>query len=151
MINRIVLSVFLLSVIIVTSCTSEDNGGIIIDTSNIQQMSETAKSGTWRITSFVDSGKNETANFTGYDFNFNDNGTLSATKDPNTINGTWSITNGSSSNSSNVDFDIAFASPNNFEELSEDWDIVSISNSKIDLIHVSGGNGGTDTLTFEKN
>ncbi len=148
--NRIILGMFLTILTVITSCTTDDNAGIIIDTSNIQQMSETAKSGIWRITSFIDSGKNETANFTGYDFTFNDNGTLTASNNSNTINGTWSVRNGSSSSSNDVDFDIAFASPNNFEELSEDWDIVSISNSKIDLIHVSGGNGGTDTLTFEK-
>jgi hypothetical protein len=150
MINRIVLGMFLMTIMIVTSCSSEDNGGIIIDTANIQQISETAKSGTWRITSFIDSGKNETAHFVGYDFTFNDNGTITASNGSNSINGTWSVSNGSSSNSSNIDFDIAFASPNNFEELSEDWDIISISNAKIDLIHISGGNGGTDTLTFEK-
>ncbi len=150
MINRIVLGMFLITTMIVTSCTSEDNAGIIIDTANIQQISNTAKSGTWRITSFIDSGNNETANFTGYDFTFNDNGTLTASNNSNTINGTWSVRNGSSSSSNDVDFDIAFVAPNNFEDLSEDWDIVSISDAKIDLIHVSGGNGGTDTLTFEK-
>jgi hypothetical protein len=50
-----------------------------------------------------------------------------------------------------VDFNIVFLSPADFEELSEDWSILSISPSKIELKHVSGGNGGTDFLTFEKN
>ena len=147
--NKIVLTILLVVVFIVTSCSSDD-GDIIIDTANIQQISNTAKTGTWHITSFIDSGNNETANFTGYNFTFNDNGTLAASNGSNTINGTWSVTNSSSSSSNDVDFNIAFASPPNFQELSEDWDIVSASNSKIDLIHVSGGNGGTDTLTFEK-
>jgi len=150
MINRIVLGMFLITIMIVTSCTSEDNAGIIIDTANIQQISNTAKSGTWRITSFIDSGNNETANFVGYDFTFNDNGAITASNGSNVINGTWSVSNGSSSNSNDVDFDITFVAPNNFEDLSEDWDIVSISDTKINLIHISGGNGGTDTLIFEK-
>jgi hypothetical protein len=50
-----------------------------------------------------------------------------------------------------LDFTISFASPDNFTELSEDWKVLSRTDSKIELKHVSGGNGGTDLLTFEKN
>jgi hypothetical protein len=50
-----------------------------------------------------------------------------------------------------LDFIISFASPANFRELSEDWEILSRTASKIKLKHVSGGNGGTDLLTFEEN
>ena len=58
---------------------------------------------------------------------------------------------GSSGNSTgDIDFNIFFASPADFAELSEDWDIISHTASKIELKHVSGGNGGTDLLTFEK-
>ena len=53
--------------------------------------------------------------------------------------------------SGDIDFNIFFASPVDFSELSEDWDIITNSSSKIELMHVSGGNGGTDLLTFEKN
>lgn len=55
------------------------------------------------------------------------------------------------STSGDIDFNIFFSSPADFAELSEDWDIISHSTSKIELKHVSGGNGGTDLLTFEKN
>jgi hypothetical protein len=44
-----------------------------------------------------------------------------------------------------------FASPADFADLSDDWDVVSRTDSKVQLIDVSGGNGGTDYLTFEKN
>ena len=70
--------------------------------------------------------------------------------------GTWSVTDSSNSSddsnsSSDIDFNIFFASPANFnDDLTEDWEIVTRSDSKIELIHVSGGNGGTDTLTFVK-
>ncbi len=101
-----------------------------------------------------DSDKVETDNFTGYIFTFNDNGALVAVKDSTTITGTWSVTDSNSSDddggSSDVDLNIFFASPPDFEELSDDWDIISVSNSKIELTDVSGGNGGTDFLTFEK-
>lgn len=44
-----------------------------------------------------------------------------------------------------------FTSPPDFEELTDDWDIISQTSSKIELIDISGGNGGTDYLTFQKN
>jgi len=141
--------------LIVTGCTSDD-AAAIDNSVKIEQIIDAAESGTWHITRFIDSGNDETTNFSGYNFTFKNGGTLTATNGSNTFNGIWSVTedddsNDDSSNDNDIDFNISFDTPPNFEELSEDWDIVSSNNSKIDLIHVSGGNGGTDTLTFTKN
>lgn len=118
------------------------------------QTINTVQSGSWKITYFFDSDQNETNHFTGYVFTFNENGSLVAVKGSTTVTGTWSVTDSNSSDddggSNDTDFNIFFASPADFEDLSDDWDIISISNSKIELTDVSGGNGGTDFLTFEK-
>jgi len=37
-----------------------------------------------------------------------------------------------------------------FEEFNDDWDVLSATNTRIELQDVSGGGGGTDTLVFEK-
>lgn len=133
---------------------SNDDDEINNNSQQIAQIENIAQSGTWQITNFVDSGQNETSDFTGYTFSFNTDGTLVATNGANTLNGTWSITDDSSDDDSSddIDFNIFFPVPesNNFEELNDDWDIVSISSNKIELIDISGGNGGTDVLTFEK-
>jgi hypothetical protein len=124
------------------------------NSAEIEQIKNTILSGSWQITSLIDSGIDETIHFTGYNFTFNSNGTIIASNGNETVNGTWSITNSNndSSSSGDIDFNIFFQSPANFnDDLSEDWEIVSKSNTKIELIHISGGNGGTDTLTFEKN
>ncbi|NDV43652.1 hypothetical protein GTK07_09985 [Muricauda sp. 40Bstr401] len=115
-----------------------------------------ALSGDWVITYFFDTDKEETSNFNGYTFKFNADGTLVASNGTTDVNGTWSITDSNSSDDdsnkdSDVDFNILFASPNNFEDLSDDWDIVSFTSTRIELIDVSGGNGGTDKLVFEIN
>lgn len=140
------------------NCSDDDDGGSNSDNSQqIAQIEDTAESGTWRITNFNDSGQNETSDFTGYSFEFNSNGTLVASNGSNTVNGSWSVTDSSSSSSSSddddIDFNIFFQVPNDsdFEDLNDDWDVVSISSNKIELIDISGGNGGTDLLTFEKN
>jgi hypothetical protein len=280
-----------------TACTKDsDNVDENLDLARLQAdievMTDDVTSGSWVITNFIDSDKNETANFTGYGFTFNSDGSLIADNGANNVTGTWSITidddsnDGSNSDSSDdsndddcnsctisqltdvltacsnwfvdklerndsdfeenyngydfnfdadgsvtvtsgsstysgtwvatgsgnniqvvltitdlmdiedtwtlheielangesqvdfridgndrlrfrngctigdfsggsssgdIDFNIFFASPVDFSELSEDWDIITNSSSKIELIHESGGNGGTDLLTFEKN
>lgn len=139
-----------------STCSSDDDDGGQIDNSQeIAQIENDVQSGTWRITSYVDSGQDETNDFNGYTFTFGSDGTLTAENGTNTMTGTWSVTDdsSSSSSSSDIDFNIFFPVPdtNDFEDLNDDWDIVSSMSTKLELIDVSGGNGGTDTLTFEKN
>jgi hypothetical protein len=157
--NRKKLKFGILFIVALTfmACSSDDNNN---DTNNnntnteIQQTSDLMTSSDWIITNFNDSGQDETSNFNGYTFSFNSNGTLVATNGSNMVSGTWSIVDDSSNDDSNdnddIDFNIFFASPDEFTDLSEDWNIVSKTNTVIVLTHVSGGNGGTDHLTFEK-
>lgn len=140
-------------------CSTDDDDGSTNDNSQeIAQIENTAESGTWRITNFNDSGQNETSDFNGYDFTFNSDGSLVATNGSNTLTGTWSVTDDSnssddSSSDDDIDFNIFFPVPddNDFEDLNDDWDVVTTTSTRIELIDVSGGNGGTDMLTFEKN
>ena len=137
-----------------TSCSTDDSDNSSNDNSgSIENSEDIAQTGTWRVTNFIDSGDNETSDFNGYNFTFTSNGTLTASNGTTTYNGTWSITDSSSSSSDDLDFNIFFNVPsdNDFEDLNDDWDIVSITDNKIDLIDISGGNGGTDLLTFETN
>ena len=140
---------FLFGLVILSSCSSDDDNSTDNDTQT--QVENNVESGTWRITKFIDSGDDETNHYNGYNFTFNSSGVLNASNGTNSYNGTWSITDSSSSSSDDLDFNISFASPPDFEELSDDWDFISQTSTKIELIDVSGGNGGTDYLTFEKN
>ncbi len=135
------------------SCNKDDDNSQQQNTT-IPQTINTAQSGSWKVTYFFDSDHEETGHFTGYVFTFNENGSLVAVKGSTTVTGTWSVTDSNSSDddggSNDTDFNIFFASPADFEDLSDDWDIISVTNSKIELTDVSGGNGGTDFLTFQK-
>ena len=134
---------------VASTCSNDDNSS----SSNQTQVSNTVTSGTWRITLYNDSGIVKTANYTGYNFTFGANNVLLATNSSNNYSGTWSVTDSNSTDDSlsDLDFNILFTTPANFADLSDDWDIVSRTDNKIELIDVSGGNGGTDYLTFEKN
>jgi hypothetical protein len=136
---------------VASMCSSDDNSSSSQDPTPVVN---TATQGTWRVTSYIDSGTDETNHFSGYNFTFATGGVLSAANGTNTYTGTWSVTTDNSNDdnpSSDLDFNIFFASPADFADLSDDWDVVSYSDTSISLIDVSGGNGGTDTLVFTKN
>ena len=141
----------LLMLNVASMCSSDDNSSSSTDPTPVITI---VSQGTWRITSYVDSGTNETNHFTGYNFTFGASSVVTATNGTNTYTGTWSIVTDSSNDdnpSSDLDFNIAFASPADFEDLTDDWDIVTYTATTISLIDISGGNGGTDTLVFTKN
>ena len=77
--------------------------------------------------------------------NFNINGTVSASNGANTNNGTWSVF--SSGNQMTLDFGTNMP----FDEFNDDdWDVISVSSTEVVIRDISGGNGGTDTLTLQK-
>lgn len=134
-----------------TACSSDDDSGTPSNTT-VEEVVSTVTSGTWRITNYVDSGTNKTANFTEYDFTFGSNNVLTAANGVNTYEGVWSATNDDDDSPSNdIDFNILFSTPATFADLSDDWDVVERTSTKIRLVDDSGGDGGTDHLTFEKN
>jgi hypothetical protein len=163
--NLISKSMFIVAVALITVACSKDESNTTDNANNTNSAQQVTtlmtETGSWKITYFWDTDKDETNNFTGYVFNFNEDGTLVAVKGSTSVAGTWSVVD-DSSNSSNDDdgdstddddFNIFFSVPttSDFDDLIDDWDIISVSATKIELTDVSGGNGGTDFLTFEKN
>jgi hypothetical protein len=132
-------------------CSSDDDSSS--SSADVSQVVNTVSDGTWRVTLFDEDGNDHTNDFNGYNFTFGESNVLTATNGSTTITGYWSVTNSSSNDDSpsDVDFNILFTSPSDFAELSEDWHILERTPTKIRLRHISGGNGGTDLLTFEKN
>ena len=122
-ISKIGLLILMSFALISSSCSSsDDDDGSNNNNQNQQQLTNIAQSGNWTITYFFDTDSDETGDFIGYTFTFADSGVLTATNGTNTITGTWSVTNSSSNDdsSSDLDFNIFFASPPDFEELSDD-------------------------------
>lgn len=134
------------------SCSSSDDNNSSADPTPVINA---VRQGTWRVTTYVDSGTDKTSNFSGYTFTFGASNVLTAANGTNNYTGTWSVTSDDDDDDDNpsgdLDFNIAFASPAGFADLSDDWDVVSNSATTISLIDISGGNGGTDVLVFTKN
>ncbi|WP_298394914.1 hypothetical protein [Flavobacterium sp.] len=146
----VLLCIFMLNV--ASMCSKDDDNSSSSNT-HLNNVMNTVSSGTWKITLYNDSGTIKTSNYSGYNFTFGSGNALSASNGTNFNTGIWSVADSNSNDDSIDDLDLVinFNSPANFAELTDDWDIVTYSASKIELRDVSGGNGGTDLLTFQKN
>jgi len=137
------LALLLMGVVLTTSSCSKDDD----DNSPSAAVSTSLKSGTWRITSFSENGVDHTSDFSSFTFTFGNSGTVTAANSILTATGSWSTGLDDSQHKLILDFNSGAL----FDEISEDWEIVSQSSTQVSLRHVSGGSGGTDLLVFQKN
>lgn len=134
-----------------TSCTNDDAS----DAVGTEEIRSSATMGEWRLTQLVDSGIDETQEFVNYTFIFSDNGTVSARSEANTVTGRWSVVNDRDRDDQmdDLEFIIEFNVPESsiFDDLDEDWDILTVSDTKIALVDDDDDNEPSDLLTFERN
>lgn len=140
--KKIILFLAIAAMAAISSCSKNDDNSITAGS-----VSSTVSSGTWRVTYYWDTDHEETSNFSGYAFTFAGGNVLTAVNGGSTVTGTWQT----GTDNSTVKLIISFVTPANFAEISEDWHVLERTDTKIRLQHVSGGSGGTDYLTFEKN
>jgi len=139
------ISILSLLLFVSISCTDDDDTSNQV--SNPSEITTTVTDGTWIVTLFKEDDIIQTSNYSGYSFTFEANGELSATNGVITQSGDWSAY----TDSGYTKLDIMFTALDGpFEEISEDWNVISRTTTKIELKHVSGGDGSIDYLTFEK-
>jgi hypothetical protein len=133
----------LIGLLVFSACKKDDKNSSV----TVASINSTVVSGNWRVTYYYDTDHEETSSFSGYSFVFGSNGVITATKGATVVTGAWS----SGNDDSHVKLILAFSSPSSFAEISDDWHVIERTDTKIRLQDVSGGNGGTDYLTFERN
>ncbi|MGX5817966.1 lipocalin family protein [Chitinophaga lutea] len=101
--------------------------------------------GAWRVSHFSERGSDETSDFSGYTFTFQDNGTALAVKAGVNRTGSWSI----SGNRFNIDFGAKTDANKPLGELTDDWVILSRSSTDIRL--ADDNTSSAELLTFTKN
>ena len=131
------ITLLLLVIAAASSCKKDDSPSLV---------DNTIQKGNWKITFFQDSGNDETSHFSGYEFIFNSDGSVTASNGNNSVSGTW--TTGTDDSQSKLILNFGSTAP--FDELNEDWHVLEETSTMIRCEHISGGNGGTDYLTFEK-
>lgn len=103
--------------------------------------------GNWKVSYVTDNGVDHTSDFDAFKVQFASGGTVSASNDLLTINGTWNSYNDDSQNKLLLNFSTTTLSF--FAYLNEDWHILERTSTLFRLEHVSGGGGGTDYLTIQ--
>lgn len=151
--KKIKFSLLIAMLFVLTTSSMCSNDDSISSTNNPADVINIVNNGSWRITYYYDTNQEETNTFSGYNFTFESNNVLKASNGTNNYTGSWSVTDSNSNddNISDLDFNIAFSTPIQFSELTDDWEIIEKTANIIRLKDVSGGNGGTDYLTFTKN
>lgn len=102
----------------------------------------------WKVSKYIHDNDVKTSDYSGYLFDFQSNGILVAKKDNTSYTGTWKEV----TDSSRPKFIISYGTPSDLAEISEDWLIVSKTNTSIKLTNTSGNaaNIGIDILEFSK-
>ncbi len=136
----------LFAVITVAACSSNDDSGDA-NTNEFEDIKTTLPQGQWKVSTLIDGESDHTASFDSFVFTFNEDGTAIAQNDLFAENGTWAYDNSSSSSEELV---LQFSETTPFDEINDDWNIVSVSSSKIELSDISGGDGDIELLTFTK-
>lgn len=134
---RIQSYVFIAASSFLLACSSNDNndnapGGVT--------------SGNWRVSTFSERGSDETGDFSGWTFQFAANGQLSASKSGAGKTGTWSMNNNTRFN---IDLGPKTDANEPLGELTDDWKIISVSNTQIKL--TDDNTSSAEFLTFTKN
>lgn len=132
----IVMSVILLSGL--NSCKKDD--------SNNPSASSVLTSGSWKVTYYYDKIKDETSDYAGYTFVFQQNNQLSILASSGNSSETWTVSSGDD-NGGSQKLNLFAGSGDPLNSLNDDWVITSISNSKIELKDDSNNN---EILHFTK-
>lgn len=134
------MKIFLIALgcLLFASCSNNDN------TSSASQV---VISGTWRVSLFTNNGTNETIDFSGYTFSFITGGTITVVKNGVSLSGTWSVN--TSSNKFSIDLGAKTDVNKPLGELTDDWKIISVTETVIQLQDDNTSNN--EKLTFSKN
>ncbi|MGB5227920.1 MAG: hypothetical protein WBN55_06620 [Eudoraea sp.] len=128
-------------------CDDNNNDGDVLEIRNFMM------GGDWMVALYEDGDMNETESYMGYTFNFMANHLITTTLSQSSISypGLWRVLRNSDGK---LKVYLNFGDVNPLAELTDDWKLVSITNNRIELIHVSDDNAGTSekvsTLIFER-
>ena len=126
-----------------SDCTQDDSGDDSDGGSGNPDLSSYLTDGSWNVSTYLDDGIDETTDFSAYSFVFDVNGVVTA-DNGSSVDGTWSVQD--NGNKLILDFGMDAL----LDEFNDDWDVLLVTETRIELQDVSGGDGTTDTLIFTK-
>lgn len=123
-------------------CDDNANDGDVAEIRNIMM------GGEWAVASYIDEGEDETDFYFGYSVQFMADHQISVLEGGEAFGaGLWRVLRNSDEE---LKVFLNFGDNMPFDELTDDWTFVSITNTRIELKDISGGDGSISTLVFEK-
>ncbi|MHA7129437.1 hypothetical protein [Algoriphagus namhaensis] len=140
--KRLLYSLFL--AFLISACDDTDSEPNL--SQNEENLVESVQNSTWRISLFIEDGENETSDFSGITLRFLPNGSVEALEDGNILEtGTWRTL----TDDGRVEFWLDFSDDDPLDELSDDWYLISVSNTEIQL-EEDDADDNDDRLTLTK-
>ena len=127
----------LLAILFASCSNSETTSDPVADLSTKTNM---VIQSAWKVTQYIDSGIDETSDFSGYSFTFNTDGSLIAVSAGTTYTGSWALVTGSNSpddsgnsgSDDNLDkLTITISGNKRMDDLSHKWLVEKITASEI--------------------
>jgi hypothetical protein len=140
----------LLAGLIFFACDNDDDGAS--PTNMDSQMIATEEvTGEWRVTLFRDDNEDETDDFAGLTFEFQDNGDLIISDGSRSITAQWAITNNNRLIQIDIDDDDlgVFDDRDELEDLDEDWEVIE-KNSNLLYLREDDDDNERDEVRFER-
>lgn len=123
----------------------ECNGGV--DDGDVSEINNIAMGGTWNVALNTEGDVDMTDTFTGMDFTFGADHQVEVAVNADPIaNGLWRVLRDSEDG---LKFYINFDTGDDLADLTDDWQIVSVTSTRIELKDISD-DGSVDVLVFEK-
>jgi hypothetical protein len=109
--------------------------------------------GSWKISCYWKSERDEMVNFNGFSFSFGANDELEVTDGTNIYKGTWCMLDANTNNemTSHLKFNTALTHPIHYVKIVDGWENIEESPNYFEVREQSIRNGITDFLTFSKN
>ncbi|MFC3879710.1 hypothetical protein ACFOSV_05965 [Algoriphagus namhaensis] len=125
------------------SCDDEDKDPIL--NASEEELVNTVENSVWRISLFIEDGKDETSDYSGITFNFLPAGKIEAFNGGQLMEeGTWKTLR----DDGKLEFWITFTQNEILEEISDDWYVLSMTATKIEM--EDDNDQFIDKLTLQK-
>ncbi len=109
-------------------------------------LEDTLNEGTWLVANFINGGVSETVNYNDFVLDFMADGTVTATKNNDVVNGTWNVIY----DSGKLKLVLNFNDTIPFNEFNEDWLTVDVQTARVEVKHIDSDTNAESKIVFER-
>jgi hypothetical protein len=109
-------------------------------------LEDTLNEGSWLVANFTNNNIDETTNYNDFVLDFLPDGTVTAKKNNDVVNGAWKV----EYHSGKLKLDLNFNDTLPFNQFNEDWTIVDVQAARVEVKHVDSDTNAESKIVFER-